>query len=147
MRTDLPGGEWAEIKPVEDLTGADQDAYFDSLDAARARRDAEAEAAPLPEGGVRPKGTLTNGDYRGIRDQAMGKLITAWSFDGVPLPYSTASRASLPLYACNALVDAVDDHVSALNGAGPKAAPTGTGSSDTSDASTSSLPLEPLPAP
>ena len=133
MRHDLPDGEWAEIKTVGDMTGADQDAYFDAGDALRARRAAE-------------DGTPTNRDYRGIRDEVMGKLITGWSFD-VPLPYTSASRAQLPLYACNALVAAVDPHIDALNGAGPKAEKSGTGSSDTSDASTSSPLPEPLPAP
>lgn len=146
MRVELPGGQWAEIKPVEDLTGADQDAYFDALDEARSHREDEAAAAAAA-GSPAPKAALTNADYRAIRNEVMGKLITGWSFGGVPLPYSSASRHLLPIYACNALVDAVDDHISALNGNGPKAAPSGTGSSATSDASTLSPLLEPLPAP
>jgi hypothetical protein len=134
MRIDLPGDEWADIKPVEDLTGADQDFYLDALDAARARR--EAEDAP---------DRTANKDYRAVRDQVMGKLITGWSLDA-PLPYTSATRTSLPLYVCNALFDAIDEHVDALNGNGPKAEKSGTGSADTSPDSTLSLPLEPLPA-
>jgi hypothetical protein len=156
MRVDLPDGQWADIRDVSTLTGADQDEYQDAVDEAlRARqRQADAEAAAAPanpammpdpaDGTARPRAGLANADVRGLRDLVMGKMITAWSFP-LDLPYTTASRSSLPVYACNALQDAVTPHVGALNGEGPKQE-TGPGSATTSPGTSSSPLPEPPPA-
>jgi hypothetical protein len=156
MRIELPDSQWAEIRDASSLTGADQDEYQDAIDAAQQvrQREADAEAAaaapanpammPDPaDQAARPRARLTSADMRGLRDLVMGKMITAWSFDHLPLPYVTAHRPQLPIYACNALQEAVSPHIDALNGEGPKAV-TGPGSATTSSG-TSSSPLPEAP--
>jgi len=39
MKIDLPGGNWAELKDPDELTGADQDTYYDQYDAIMAKLD------------------------------------------------------------------------------------------------------------
>jgi hypothetical protein len=133
MRISLPGDAWAEIREASTLTGADQDEYQDMVDAALRLRQAEADAAAaaLPPANPavmpdpadtadRPRARLSNADVRGLRDKILSSMITAWSFDAIPLPYTSASRASLPIYVCNALQEAISPHIDALNGGGPK---------------------------
>ena len=154
MKVDLPGGNWAELRDVDALTGADQDRYFEEHDRLLAARpaappepDPANPAQMLPAGPAR----LDNADWRHLRDYALGIAVTAWSYE-LPLPFTAESKKDLPLKACNALYDAVRPVQRALNGAddedegdGPKpGAPTGTpGSADTSEAGTPS----PLPEP
>ena len=158
LKITLPGDQWAEIRDASTLTGADQDEYQDAVDVALRARQAEADAAAaaippanpamMPDPAEIPAGSrarLANADMRGLRDLVLGKLITAWSFDALPLPYTPAHRSSLPLYACNALTNAISSHIDALNGAGPKEE-TSPGSATTSSDGSSSLPPEPQEA-
>jgi len=120
MRIDLPGGAWADLRDVDQLTGADQDAYFDAYDDLMA---AKPQAVPQPDpanpGQMLPAepAKLTNADGRVLRDRLLGSLITAWSFEDVPLPYTAESRKALPVMVCNALVKAMEPMQDALTGA------------------------------
>ena len=152
MRIELPGGQWADLRGIDSLTGADQDAVFDVYD-----RLLEAKPQPEPQPdpanpaqmlpAARPR--FSNKDGRDLRDTVLSVVITAWSFDQIGLPYTPEARRQLPLPACNALYKAVDPLQDALLGIesdeAPKAglSPGSGGSTDTSPESTES----PLPAP
>lgn len=160
IKVSLPGGQWAEMRDVGDLTGADQDAYFDKLDELRARREIPAlperpdpanPAQMLPAEPAKP-GTLTGADLRELRDAVLGAIITSWSL-GRPLPFSTETRRSLPVLVCNALFDALVPMSSALQGEAeeaPKPGSTPTDPQDGTDGSSATSPGStgsPLPAP
>jgi hypothetical protein len=156
IRVPLPGDQWAELRTADELTGADQDAYFDSYDEIVAEKpvsqpqpDPSNPAVMLPAEPAK----LSNADARALRDRLLGSLITAWSYE-LPLPYTSDSRKSLPVAACNALVRAMEPMQDALTGTGtgkaeaagaPKSGPaSGTGGSEgSSPDGTGSL----LPAP
>jgi hypothetical protein len=154
IHVDLPGGQSAELRGVEDLTGADQDAYWDAFDEIMAakpqpepRPDPSNPAVMLPA--ERPR--FTNADGRVMRDRLLAMLVTGWSFDH-PLPVTTETRRKLPLPACNALYKAIKPMDSALSDTEdedpdvPKqAAPTGSSGSADSSADTTPSPL-PEPA-
>ena len=151
MHIDLPGGASAELRDAESLTGADQDKYADAVDAALEVRRREAEAAAIAANPAMmpdpsappPRARLTNADMRGLRDMVLGEMITAWSFP-IALPYNSAARAQLPIYACNALQEAISAHVDALNGeSGPKEATTAGSATTSSGESSSPLPAAP----
>jgi len=124
IKVPLPGGDWAEMRDVSDLTGADQDAYYDKLDDLRARRetpglperpDPANPAVMLPAQPAVP-GTLIGGDLRELRDSTLGRLITSWSLDA-RLPLTRETRRALPLTVCNVLYKAMEPMSSALSGA------------------------------
>lgn len=153
MKHDLPGGGWFQIKDAGELTGADQDDYFDAVDALIASKP---QPAPQPDPAnpaqmlPAPPRRFTNADGRQLRDAMLGKMVTAWSLDE-PLPLTTEVRRRLPAQTCNALYEAykpLDDVLSGTEaeteGAPKEGAPSGTGgSSDTSGDGTES----PLPEP
>jgi hypothetical protein len=153
-RIDLPDGEWAELKDIGQLTGADQDVAFDTWD-----RLMEGKPQPEPQPDPAnpavmlpaPPRRFSNADGREMRDVVLGLAVTAWSFD-VPLPYTAESRRRLPVLACNALYKAADPIQDALLGVEkdededpkpPEPSPGSDGSTGTSPESTES----PLPAP
>ena len=162
-RHPLPGGQWAELLDPDDLSGADQDALFDRYDELIAevpqpkpQPDPANPAVMLPA----PPRQLGRAGNRAIQDWILAKVITAWSFDALALPYRPEYRLpgpdgkpQLPLPASNALVKAarpvqnvlldVDDDDE--EDAGPKrGVPSGTGGS--SGTSRDGMP-SPLPAP
>jgi hypothetical protein len=154
LRVSLDDGDnWADLKTIPELTGADQDAVFDVYD-----RLLESKPQPEPQPDPAnpavmlpaPRPRFSNRDGRDLRDTVLGVVITAWSFDQIPLPYTPDARRQLPLPACNALYEAVDPLQDALLGIkkdeAPKAngpSPGSGGSTDSSQASTAS----PLPVP
>ena len=155
MRIELPGGQWAELRDVDSLTGSDQDDYFDKYDELIA-------SAPLPEPQPDPSNPavmlpaerkLGNAGGRALRDHLLRVLITSWSFDA-PLPYGPEARKQLPVRACNALYEAIGPMRDAIQGtedddgdAGPKpGAPSGTGGSSGSSADGTGSPLQGSPA-
>ncbi len=148
IRVDLPGGQWADLRGVEDLTGSDQDDYLDAYDeliAAKPRPEPQPDPANPAVMLEPPRPRLTNADGRVLRDRLLAMAITAWSLDH-PLPFTAETRRKLPVRVCNALYGAVRPLDDALSGteeedSDPKpAAPTGTGgSSDTSADGTPSL--------
>jgi hypothetical protein len=156
MRIDLPGGQWAELKDPGDLTGADQDDYFDAYDALIAAQP-QPEPRPDPANPAvmldPPRPRLTNASARALRDKLLEMAITAWSYDHIPLPYTAAgAKRQLPVRACNALYEAarpLDDALSGTeeDGDGPKQeAPTGTGGSSDTSADGTESPLQESPA-
>lgn len=152
IRVPLDGDNWADLREVAELTGADQDAAFDAWDRLM---DGKPEPEPQPDPAnpavmlPAPARRFSNADGRALRDTVLGLLIAAWSFDQIPLPYTPDARRQLPLLACNALYRAASPIQDALLGTEddetPKAgeSPGSGGSSGTSPESTENL----LPAP
>jgi hypothetical protein len=151
IRVPLPDGQWADLRGPAELTGADQDAYYDAYDEIMASKP-QPEPQPDPANPAvmlepaRPR--FSNADGRVLRDRLLGMVITAWSYDHLPIPYTAEYKKQLPVLACNALYRAVKPMDDALSGTeddeaegGPKAgeSPGSGGSSDTSPESTASL--------
>ena len=164
IKVSLPGGEWAEMREISELTGADQDTYFDKLDELRARRETPAlperpdpanPAQMLPAEPAKP-GALTSADLRDLRDSTLATLITSWSLPQ-PLPWNPETRRSLPVLVSNILFEVMTPMSNALQGEAeeapkpastPTAVPDGAGgSSDTSAGGTENPPQEPPGAP
>jgi hypothetical protein len=157
IRVELPGGQWAELRGVDDLTGVDQDDFLDTYDKLVADKP-RPEPKPDPDNPAVQAAAepvkLTSADNRVLRDWLIGRFVTAWSFD-LPLPYTAASRERLPVKACNALQKAIKPMQDALvddddgddgDEAGPKSGPvSGTGGSTgtSPDGSPSPLPAPP----
>lgn len=153
-RHELPGGQWAELRDPEDLTGADQDAFLDEYD-----RLIQDVPQPVPQPDPKnpaqmlpaPPRVLGRAGNRAIRDWLLAKVITGWSLD-LPLPYQGSYREVLPVRVCNALVAAAQPVQNALLDAeddeedgGPKPGP-GSGTGGSTDSSRDGTP-SPLPAP
>jgi hypothetical protein len=150
-RVPLDGDNWADLKTIPELNGADQDVAFDAWD-----RISEGKPRPEPQPDPAnpavmlpaPPLRFTNADNRAMRDAVLGQVITAWSYD-LPLPFTPDTRRQLPVLACNALYKAADPLQDALLGIedeapkSPEPSPGSGGSTGTSPESTGS----PLPAP
>jgi hypothetical protein len=137
------GGNWADLKTIPELTGADQDAVFDMHDRIMETKP-QAEPQPDPANPAQmlpaPRPRFSNKDGRDLRDAVLGVVITAWSFEDIPLPFTAEARRHLPLAACNALYRAVDPIQDALLGIGSDEAPKADGPSPGSDGSTDTSP-------
>lgn len=157
-RIDLPNGQWAELKGPDDLTGADIDAYEEFLE--RIREEAlgpELPPEPDPENPAvmkvpERKGKFGVAQTHRIRDEILGLVIEAWSYD-LPLPYTAASRTGIGARACRKLDEAGGPAGAVLNNAEeeiepdpkPESGSAGTdGSTDTSPENTES-PLPDIP--
>lgn len=162
-RHDLPGGQWADLLDPDDLSGADQDAFFDEYDRliqelpqVKPEPDPANPAVLLPA----PPRTLGRAGNRALLDWLLARAITGWSLE-LDLPYRPGYRTDkgddgkplMPLRLSNALVKAAQPVQDALidaededgaEGAPKSAVPGGIGgSTGTSGGSTPSL----LPAP
>jgi hypothetical protein len=160
-RHPLPGGQWADLLDPDELSGADQDAFYDLYDELiqevprpAPQPDPQNPAVMLPA----PPRVLGRAGNRALADWILAKAVTGWSF-ALDLPYRAEYRTLrgedgkpvLPLPVCNALVKATGRVQNALvddedeDGGGPKSGePSGSGGSEgTSPAGSPS----PLPAP
>lgn len=161
-RHQLPGGQWAEVLGPENLSGGDQDAFLDEFDRLiedvprpEPKPDPANPAVMLPA----PPRTLGRAGNRALEDWIWARVIKAWSFGELPLPwrpeYRTAmgpdSEPVLSLPVLNALRKAAQPAQNALtdseeqdDGAPKSGLPGGSGGSEgTSKEGTQS----PLPAP
>jgi hypothetical protein len=139
MRIDIPGpgGHWVELRDVDSLTAADDDAWQHVIQQAWADKASEnAEDEDEPDDGAtngdgkpKPKAKLrlTADMLNQRRDDLLASLVTGWSYADpaavphIPLPYSAECRKVLPLPAAKALAAAIKPHQEALNGpSGPK---------------------------
>lgn len=101
MRIDLPDGHWAEIRAVEEMKAGD-------LLAAR-----RAIQVPVSTNGAT---TVSAGVTDDMRNALLARLITAWSYEGLPVPsLSPASLEELPIAAYRRLCDAVEPHMELVN--------------------------------
>lgn len=145
MRADIPGtSHWVDLRGPDELTIGDIDAYnkplIDAIEAAdQAGKDRESVPITLPMVFAR-------------RDALLGELITGWSFQDAPLPYTLASRKKIPIAALPVFRDLADPYIEVINGLeGPKASPEaptadGDGSVTTSpDTSENAPPASPEP--
>ena len=147
MRIDVPGSagqqHWIELRDVIELTGGDEEAWR-SIIAAAQDRQAE-EDANAPAGTPSAPLRMPAGWIRKRVDDLFASLVTAWSFSDpssvphVPLPYSAEARLKLPLSALNAMREAIEPYIAALNGEnGPKEPPDPTSTTDGSGSSNGS---------
>jgi len=130
MRIDLAEGQWIELRDPNRLNGGDKDAFDSVYEPAFAQDvsiDGEDDSYELSEDGtgMRPKNKrtirVTMAMVHEQRDILLSRLITAWSFTDIPLPYQTASRELLPLDACRELEAAIRPHLEKLRETtGPK---------------------------
>lgn len=153
IRVPLDGDNWADLKTAAELTGADSDAYFDAYDELMASKP-QPEPQPDPANPAvmlePPRPRFTNADSRAMRDTLLAMLVTAWSYDHIPLPYAAGVWKDLPLPACNALRKAIKPMDDALSGTEKDEDPKETGLSPGSGGSSGSSPEStgsPLPAP
>ena len=144
------GDHWAELRDVDDLSWADQeawDAVWDDaiFDAQREQYDPEtgerrmvmsADGSTMTPVRVLPK--ITSEDAARRRNQLLGSLITAWSLDDVPLPYTAAVKSQVPLAFGKALDRALGPYIEALTDTGPKET---TEDSSDSDSSSKARPM------
>jgi hypothetical protein len=138
MRIEVPGGtgeHWVELRDIDALTAADDDAYQAVFTRAYARQiedEANEEDEVSADGvSVAPKKTprvlVTAEMLLQRRDDLLASLITDWSYAApdavphIPLPYSADSRKVLPLPASKVLKTAIEPYQEALNAeSGPK---------------------------
>jgi hypothetical protein len=133
MRTDIPGTEhWIEHRGPEELKVGDVDAYnapIEEVSVARANAadsedgdgmEVSADGLTMtPKPRTPAPGTeLTVDHIRRRRDDLLSSVITGWSFEGFPLPYSAASRAQLPAVAIAGLTKVYDTLSDAIQGIG-----------------------------
>lgn len=166
MRTDIPGTEhYIEHRGPEELKVGDVDAYnapIEEVQVARVNASDDDDGTEVSEDGltmvpkprrVPPGAELTVDHIRRRRDGLLSRVITGWSFQGVPLPYSAASRAELPAVAFPALAEVYDTLGDAIQGlGGPKETTSPTSETETptapSDGSgTTSADTSPSPLP
>ena len=162
-RHPLPGGQWAELLDVDELTGADQDAWLDEYD--RLIQDVpQPEPQPDPDNPAvmlpAPPRVLGRAGNRALMDWILAKTVTGWSFS-LDLPYRGEYRTlrggdgkpvlSLPVLNAlvkaagpvqNALIDADEDEDDGAPKSGPVSG-TGGSTGTSPDGSPSPLPAPP----
>jgi hypothetical protein len=155
MRIDTPGDNWIELRGVDELTGADDDAWqavYAAVWAERAEQavnDDDDDGMEMSGDGVsmvpKKRNVKVPPDIiRRQRDALLTELISNWSYTApdakpyIPLPYTTASRKLLPLPACKILEETIRPHIQAITGSGPKGKTSATSTSGSEDESPNS---------
>jgi hypothetical protein len=96
MRVDLPGGQWADLKELDDLIEDDRQAARKAL-----------SVVTDDDGNME----LNAGMGDAMRNAVMAQVITGWSFEGKPLPKDLPGViGSLPIATARALRKATKDH-------------------------------------
>jgi len=107
VKVNLPGGQWAELRDVEDLTTKDR------LVVRRAQR---IPAGDLPEG---ESMTISGAFKDEMRIALLASVITAWSYEGWPIPSVSLNPAAmieqLPIKAYDALTIAIEPHLEVVD--------------------------------
>lgn len=130
MRVEDPAGTWwIEIRGPDQLFGADEDAFkavyesaIGAIDVELGEDDMEVSSDGVtmrPRAPERRRVQVRLSMVNEQRDVLLARLITGWSFEDIPLPYTAASRELLPLTVCKRLDDAIAEHKRILQGAGP----------------------------
>lgn len=98
MRVDLPGGNWAELRGLDELRAKDKVAIQRAL-----------SYVPDPDG----KPMLINaGMQEDMQIALLVSVITSWSYGDMPV--TRAQLEDLPLDAYNALSEATTDHLEVM---------------------------------
>jgi hypothetical protein len=127
---DQAGGWWIELRGPDQLFGADEDAFKAVYETAIGAIDVEIgdddemEVSPdgvsmTPKQPERRKIKVKLSMVNDQRDVLLSRLITGWSFEDIPLPYTALSRERLPLSVCKKLDEAISEHKRILQGKGP----------------------------
>jgi len=99
LRVDLPGGQWADIKPAEDLTGEDEVKVMAAIPIKRSGQQDDTD--------VRTDGSSTSA----MEYAMLARVITAWS---LPQPINVSNIRSLRLSQLRPLKEAVRPHFAEL---------------------------------
>lgn len=103
MKIDLPDGNWVEMRGVEDLRTGDKLAV---KRASKIPRDAEGNVV------------VSTAFQDEQRIALLSRIITAWSYEGWPIPSVALSPEAaieqLPINAYDALSDSVKEHMAAI---------------------------------
>jgi hypothetical protein len=127
MRIDIGTG-WADILTPDDLTGADQKAYFKAIREMRKAQqaalpppepDPDQNPAEMPDPADQPLPSLSDENVEQLGDLVYSWVIKGWSYD-LPLPWAGGYGDKVPLPLVNVLREAVQPVINALNGAVPK---------------------------
>ncbi len=126
------GDHWIDLRRVEDLTWDDAEVWSAAVDdaVAEARKkafdpDTGARLMKVSADGVSQEPApivpeITRTTLMRRRDDLLGVLITAWSFDDLPLPYVPEQKKRLPLPVGPALIAALEPYIDQLQAPGPK---------------------------
>jgi hypothetical protein len=136
------GNAWIELRGPDELTGADDDAWhlvYNQVvtDAAVIEPDGDGMEVSADGTSMVPKRRrirMPPDILQRQRDGLLGLLITGWSYD-LQLPYTSASRTSLPLAMCKELDRAIQPHIAVIRDAGPKETASGSSTSTSPDGS------------
>lgn len=114
MRVDLPGGQWADLKEVDELLDGDRKA---------ARKHLAVNTDD--EGNMIYNAGMSDAMY----DAVFQQVVTGWSFEGKPIPAMLPGVTDgLSIRQARALRDACQEHFELIWGTGEDANPTGDGS-------------------
>jgi len=145
VRIDVPGSDgaqahWIELRDVTRLTGGDEEAWGGELEDAWDEKAIEDYS--LPEGAPPAPLRVKPGWRKRRIDRLLASLITDWSYDKpdadpqVALPFSGDARRALPRTALQALADALNPYIAALEEKpGPKEQETPASTTDGSGSS------------
>lgn len=97
MKVELPGGNWADIKPVEELKAKDKIAVERVVTFLQPSKEGD----PIP---------MHAGIAEDMQIAMLCKVITAWSFP-FPLPAVPEDIEDLDIVTYNALCEAIDPHM------------------------------------
>lgn len=98
-RIDLPNGNWAEIRGVDEMKGGDKVAVQRAI------------VFRTAEDGQNPEFTAAAGEDMQIA--LLCRIITDWSLDPKP-PVTREMIEDLPVTSYNALCDAIQDHIEVI---------------------------------
>ena len=127
MRTDLPGGGWAELKEPRELKVKDKIAVQRAI-------HWEQEAADDSDGIQQRKVMIPvdAGLSDDLRIAMLGRVIVSWSLDGTnlaPVPATAEILGDLEVEVYDALCDAIEKHMELVRSRPNRRTPTGSSGS------------------
>lgn len=99
MRVELPGDNWAEIRPVEELKAGDKIAVERVVTFMQ-----PADGGPVP---------MHAGIAEDMQMAMLSRVITAWSLQPPP-PVTPEILSDLPIDVYNTLCEAIEDHMEVI---------------------------------
>lgn len=118
MRVDLPDGNWVEMRDVDELRTGDKLAVKRAMKIpVRTKSDdsVTGAVASATDAVMNMSGAFTDE----MRVAMLGRIVTAWSYEGWPIPGQALSAEAaieqLPIKAYDALCDAIKPHMDAID--------------------------------
>lgn len=116
MRVELPDGNWVEMRDADELRTGDKLAVKRAM-----------KIPVRSSGGNQPTGDDVNSTTMNMsgaftdemRVAMLGRIVTAWSYEGWPIPSlalsAEAAVEQLPIPVYDALCDAIKPHMDAID--------------------------------